>query len=295
MIRAAQAARRVIASLIAALLAAGLMGGAAASPASAEYGPPASTDAPPAAATPADERKPPVNSVFGYGAVSFVEQGGQNRTWSLIGGGVAVNASASGVTTFEAQRTARPGLENLRASIRHDENLSKATSAYVQVSASSGDPLREEWGIGGGIVQRVHPQLQLTLDARQARYATLDPAAARRRFDVIAITPGVVVSPRGTPLEVSAQAIFLRNERKDWQAGGALRAMFYTGDRDFFIAGASRYPENELGVVRQLTSVYAGMRRDIGGGLGIRITAEQARLERAWTARTLTIAIEKRF
>jgi YaiO family outer membrane protein len=239
--------------------------------------------------------KPTVNAAFGSASVSFVDLRGEDRTWSLVGGGVALNTSGQGVTTAEAQRTARPGLENLRASLRHDEQLSNDIGVYVQVSASTGDPLREEWGVGAGIVQRISAQLQLTLDARAARYATLDPAAVPSSFVGLAVNPGVVLSPRGTPLELSAQAIILRNDRKEWQVGGAVRALWYTGDRDFFMAGLSRYPENELGVVRQLTSVYAGLRRDLGQGIGLRITAEHADLEGAWEARTLTISLEKRF
>lgn len=242
-----------------------------------------------------EKSKPTVNAVFGSASVSFVELRGDDRTWSLIGGGVALNTSGQGVTTAEAQRTARPGLENLRASLRHDEQLTNDTGVYVQVSASTGDPLREEWGVGAGIVQRISAQLQLTLDARAARYATLDPAAVPSGFVGLAVNPGLVLSPRGTPLELSAQAIILRNDRKNWQVGGAVRALWYTGDRDFIMAGASRYPENELGVVRQLTSAYAGLRRDVGQGIGLRITAEHADLEGAWKARTLTISLEKRF
>ena len=145
-----------------------------------------------------------------------------------------------------------------------------------------------------GIVQRISAQLQLTLDARAARYWAPDPAALRPSFVGIAITPGVVLTPRGTPPEFSAQAIVLRNDRKDWQVGGAVRAIYYTGDRDYFMAGASRYPGNELGVVRNLSSFFAGMRRELGG-IGLRITAEHARLEGTWTARTISVGLEKRF
>lgn len=254
----------------------------------------AQTD-PAEAAKGSGDSKPLVNSVFGSASVSLIELAGTDRTWSLVGGGAALNTSANGVTTAEVQHTARPGLENLRAGLRHDEQLSKDTGVYVQASVSTGDPLREDWGVGAGIVQRISAQLQLTLDARAARYSTLDPAATQPDFVGLAINPGVIITPRGTPLELSAQTIFLRNDRKDWQVGGAIRAMWYTGDRDFFIAGASRYPENELGVVRQLTSGYAGLRREMGQGIGLRVTAEYADLEGAWKARTLTVGLEKRF
>ena len=286
MIRALTCSWQALAGLTAATVLAALT----AMPASAQSGP----AAPPMSA--ADEtRSPPVKSVFAYGAVSFVELRGEDSTWSLAGAGAVVNASAKGVTTVEAQRTARPDLVNWRGSVRHDEQLSPATSAYVQVSASTGDPLREDWGIAAGGVQRVGPQVQLTLDTRIARYSTPDPAAGQSGFVGLAVTPGIVVTPRGTPLELSAQAIILRNDRKQWQAGGAVRALYYTGDRDFLIAGASRYPENELGIVRQLTSFYVGVRRELGQGIGLRLTAEQAKLEGAWKARTISIGLEKRF
>lgn len=240
-------------------------------------------------------RQPAIRSVFASGSIAFVELNGQDRTWSLVGGGAAINTSASGVTTAEVQRAGRPGLENLRGSVRHDEQLSKDTSVYFQASASTGDPLREDWGVGAGIVQRLSRQLQLTLDARAARYSTPDPAAPRPSFVGLAVNPGVILSPKGTPLELSAQAIVLRNDRKQWQVGGAVRALYYTGDRDFFMAGASRYPENELGVVRQLTSAYVGLRRELGGGIGLRVTAEYADLEGGWKARTVSVGLEKRF
>lgn len=262
----------------------------AATPANAQSGPPA----PPQLAS-EEASKPPVKSVFAYGAVSFVDLRGRDSTWALAGAGAVVNVSANGVTTVEAQRTARPDLENWRGSVRHDEQFSNATSAYIQVSASSGDPLREDWGIAAGGVQRVGTGVQLTLDTRIARYSTPDPAAEQSSFVGLAVTPGIIVSPPGTPLEFSAQAIILRNDRKQWQAGGAVRALYYTGDRNFFVAGASRYPENELGTVRQLTSVYAGVRHELGQGIGMRFTAEQAKLEGAWKSRTLSIGLEMRF
>lgn len=260
--------------------------------ANAQTAPPEPAPEPPAAPN-AD--CPDIKSVFASGSISFVELRGQDRNWSLATAGVAFNTSETGVTTAEVQRTARPGLENLRGALRHDEQLSKDTSVYVQASASTGDPLREDWGVNAGIVQRISAQLQLTLDARAARYSTPDPAAPRPSFVGLAITPGVVLTPQGTPLEFSAQAIVLRNDRKDWQVGGAVRAVYYTGDRDFFMAGASRYPENELGVVRQLSSFFVGMRRELGQGIGLRFTAEHARLEGTWTARTISLGLEKRF
>lgn len=243
----------------------------------------------------AGDAKPAIASVFAYGSVSFVELGPRDRTWTLTGAGAAFNASDSGVVIAEVQNVTRPGLANQRGALRYDEQISARTSVYVQFSASTGDPLREDWGIAAGGAQRVSDQLQLTLDARAARYSTPDPAAPRPSFTGLAINPGVIFSPRGTPLELSAQAIVLRDDRKDWRAGAAVRALYYTGDRDFWMAGASRYPENELGIVRQLTSGYVGVRRDLGQGIGLRITAEYARLERAWTSRTLSLSLEKRF
>ncbi len=239
--------------------------------------------------------RPAVRSVFGSVAVSFVDLRGQDRTWSLASGGAAFNTSGTGVTTIEVQRAARPGLENIRGVVRHDETLSDDTSVYLQASASGGDPLREQWGVGGGIVQRISAQLQLTLDARAARYRTPGAAGQRSAFTGLAVNPGVVITPKGTPLELSAQVIALRNDRKDWQFGGAVRALYYVGDRDFLLAGASRYPENELGRVRQLTSGYVGLRHELGRGIGLRVTAEHARLENTWTARTVSIGLEKRF
>ena len=264
--------------------------------ANAQTTPPQPAPEPPAApnAAPGADR-PTIKSVFGSGSISFVQLRDEDLNWSLATAGAAFNTSATGVTTVDVQRSARPGLENLRGAVRHDEQLSKDTSVYVQASASTGAPLREDWGVSTGIVQRISAQLQLTLDARAARYSTPDPAAARPSFVGVAITPGVVLSPRGTPIEFSAQAIILRNDRKDWQVGGAVRALYYTGDRDFFTAGASRYPENELGVVRQLSSFFVGMRRELGQGIGLRFTAEHARLEGVWTARTISLGLEKRF
>ncbi len=262
-------------------------------PASAQ----ATADQPPApepAPAPMPER-PPVRAVFGATSVSFVALNGQDRTWSLASAGAAFNTSETGVTSAEVQRTARPGLSNVRAEVRHDEHLTPNTAVYVQVSASDGDPLREQWGVGAGIVQRLSKHIQLTLDARAARYRTPGAPGQRTSFVGLAINPGVIITPKGTPLELTAQAIVLRNDRKEWQLGAAFRATWYTGDRDLLFAGLSRYPENELGRVRQLTSAYVGLRRELGGGIGLRATAEYARLEGAWHARTLSIGLEKRF
>jgi YaiO family outer membrane protein len=239
--------------------------------------------------------KPPVAAVFAYGSLSTVRQGGANQTWSSIGGGATFNLSDSAIATAEVERISRVGLDNLRGAIRVEQQFSSGTRAHVSLSASTGDPFREDWAIGGGITQRVSPQMQLTLDARQARYSTVDPAAPQGSFSITSVLPGVVVTPRGTPLELSAQLINLRNPEGNWQQGWATRGLYYTGDRDFLLAGASRYPETEFGVVRQMTTFYAGMRRELGGGFGLRATAEQATLSGSYRARSINFGLEKRF
>lgn len=260
-------------------------------PASAQ----ATADQPPAPEPAPKSERPPVRAVFGGTSVSFVALNEQDRTWSLASAGAAFNTSETGVTIAEVQRTARPGLSNVRAELRHDEQVTPNTAVYVSVSASDGDPLREEWGVGAGIVQRLSKQIQLTLDARAARYRTPGAPGQRTSFVGLTVNPGVVITPKGTPLELTAQAIILRNDRKEWQLGAAFRATWYTGDRDLLFGGLSRYPENELGRVRQLTSAFVGLRRELGGGIGLRASAEYARLEGSWHARTLSIGLEKRF
>jgi YaiO family outer membrane protein len=238
---------------------------------------------------------PPVAAVFAYGSLSTVRQGGANQTWSSIGGGATFNLSDSAIATAEVERISRVGLDNLRGAIRVEQQFSSRTRAHVSLSASTGDPFREDWAIGGGITQRVSPQMQLTLDARQARYSMIDPAALQGSFSITSVLPGVVVAPRGTPLELSAQLINLRNAAGNWQQGWATRGLYYTGDRDFLLAGASRYPETEFGVVRQMTTFYAGMRRELGVGFGLRATAEQATLSGSYRARSINFGLEKRF
>lgn len=269
------------------LAAALLLGGVPALPAAAQ-----------GAAAPVPEApvaRPAVRAVFGAGSVSLVTSGGRESIWTQASAGVALATSAHGTATFEVQRITRPGLANLRGALRHEAQLSDGTAVAFALSASEGDPLRERWGIGGGIARRIGAQVRLALDARAARYRTLDLAGRSTSFVGLAVNPGLVVTPRGTPLELTAQAIMLRNERKAWQFGAMLRAHYYTGDRDFLVAGVSRYPENELGRVRQLTSAHVGLRREIGGGIGMRATAEYARLQGAWEARTISIGLEKRF
>lgn len=251
--------------------------------------------APPSEPAAAPDNRPAIKTVFASAAVSFVDLRGADLNWSLVGGGAVFNTSASGTTIAEVARAARPGLANIHASLRHEEQLSPRTRVYLQPSASAGDPLREDWGVSAGVVQKISAQLQLTLDARAARYRTPGPTGVRSAFTGLAVNPGVIITPKGTPLEITAQAIVLRNERKDWQIGGAARAIWYTGDRDLLFGGLSRYPENELGRVRQLTSAYLGVRREVGGGIGLRVVAEHARLQGVWTARTLSLGLEKRF
>lgn len=245
--------------------------------------------------TPPSDDRPAVRTVFASSAVSFVDLRGADLTWSLVGAGAVFNTSSTGTTIAEVARAARPGLANVHASIRHEEQLSPRTRVYLQPSASVGDPLREDWGVSAGVVRKISAQLQLTLDARAARYRTPGPAGARSAFTGLSLNPGVIITPKGTPLEITAQAIVLRNDQKDWQIGGAARAIWYTGDRDLLFGGLSRYPENELGRVRQLTSAYLGVRREVGGGIGLRVVAEHARLQGVWTARSLSLGLEKRF
>lgn len=122
-----------------ALAAAGVLALVPALPAHAQ-----SADEPTAVPAAAPPARPPERAVFGATAVSFVHLQGADRTWSLASAGVAINTGTTGVTTLEVERAARPGLANVRGVVRHDVQLSEKTSAYVQASASGGDPLREE-------------------------------------------------------------------------------------------------------------------------------------------------------
>jgi len=178
-----------------------------------------------------------LRTVFGSTCVSFVDLRGRDGTWSLTSAGAAFNTAERGVTVVEVQRTARPGLTSVHGELRHDQQLAEGTAAYLQFSASGGEPLREQWGVGGGIAQRVSRGLQLTLDARAAPYRTQFVAGGSTSFVGLAVNPGVIVTPKGTPPELTAQAIVLRNDRKQWQFGAAFRANWYTGDRDLLFAG----------------------------------------------------------
>jgi YaiO family outer membrane protein len=241
------------------------------------------------------QSKPPLAAIFAYGSLSTIRQGGANQTWSSIGGGATFNLSDTAIATAEVERIARVALDNVRGAVRVEQQLWSGTRAHLSLSASAGDPFREDWAIGSGIAQRVSPRVQLTVDARQARFSTLDPAALQGSFSVTSVLPGVVFTPRVAPLELSAQLINLRDAGGNWQQGWATRGLYYTGDRDFLLAGASRYPETEFGVVRQMTTFYAGMRRELGSRFGLRATAEQATLSGSYRARSINIGLEKRF
>ena len=92
-----------------------------------------------------------MRTVFGFTSVSFVDLRGRDSTWSLTSAGAAFNTAERGVTVVEVQRTERPGLTIFRTELPHDQQLAEGTAASLQVSASGGEPLREQWGVGGGL------------------------------------------------------------------------------------------------------------------------------------------------
>ena len=231
-------------------------------------------------------------TVFGHTTVSNVAFESSDQDWTTISIGAAAKVSDDIQVSGDLQREDRTTEHNILVASRLDVRFSNHTAIYIGGAASFGAPLKENWSISAGVSQQVAPGFWLTLDTRYAEYKATGPGRADFALAFVKVAPGIVIAPKGSRVELSAQIINLWNADGQIDYGWAARANYYLGDRNYVFVGASQYPETERGVTRRMTSAFAGLRHDLTAKLGFRVTFERSRLENSYVQSGVTFGLE---
>jgi YaiO family outer membrane protein len=149
--------------------------------------------------------------------------------------------------------------------LRVDQRVRTNAGFYLLVGATPEADFRPEYQIGVGGFARLrggrNPTV-LTLDARQARYAS---------GDIQTINPGVeqYLSER---FWLTARWINIFDENGNHQAGGLLRGDFLATPRLRLFAGAADAPDTSEGVVIDTFSLFGGASYDLNERITARLS-----------------------
>jgi YaiO family outer membrane protein len=147
----------------------------------------------------------------------------------------------------------RGAVSDVYLEARLDARLGAGRGVYVSLGGAPNADFRPEWQIGAGGFARVRGGADptvLTLDARQARYAS---------GDVQTLSPGVEQYLGGGRLWLTARWINIFDEDGDHHAGWLARGDVMASDRLRLFAGLADAPDTSEGVVVDTFSLFGGL------------------------------------
>jgi YaiO family outer membrane protein len=159
----------------------------------------------------------------------------------------------------------RFGRTDVYGELRIDQRIGSGGGFYLSLGATPEADFRPEWQIGAGGFARLRggrTATVLTLDARQARYAS---------GDIQTINPGLeqYLSDR---VWITARWINIFDEDGDHQAGWLLRGDFLATQRLRLFAGAADAPDTSEGVVIETFSLFGGISYDLNDRVTTRLS-----------------------
>jgi YaiO family outer membrane protein len=152
--------------------------------------------------------------------------------------------------------------------LRLDRRIGANAGFYFSLGATPDADFRPEWQIGGGGFARLRGGRNatvLTLDARQARYAS---------GDIQTLNPGVEQYIGGR-FWLTGRWINIFDEDGDHQAGWLLRGDWLATDRLRLFAGAADAPDTSEGLVIDTFSLFGGLSYDVTDRIIARLSVAQ--------------------
>jgi YaiO family outer membrane protein len=182
-------------------------------------------------------------------------------------GSLRVQAPLDGRTAAAAlvEVSERFNRTDVYGELRVDRRVGSGGGFYLSLGATPDADFRPEWQIGAGGFARLRggrTATVLTLDARQARYAS---------GDIQTINPGIeqYLSDR---FWVTARWINIFDEDGDHQFGWLLRGDFLATQRLRLFAGAADAPDTSEGVVIDTFSLFGGISYDLNNRITTRLS-----------------------
>lgn len=149
--------------------------------------------------------------------------------------------------------------------LRVDQRLGQHAGFYISLGATPDADFRPEWQIGAGLSARLNSGRNptvVTLDARQARYAS---------GDIQTLNPGVEQF-FGDRFSMTARWINIFDENGEHQSGWLLRGDAAATQRLRLFAGAADAPDTSEGIVIETFSLFGGVSYDLSDRLTARLS-----------------------
>ena len=222
--------------------------------------------------------------VRGQGWVS----GSGNQTWNDTTLAYGFRPTSRSGYVMEVDRAERFGLVDTQISVRGDWQIGPRTSVYATVLVTPSADFREKHGVRAGISQTVMPHVEVGASARLGTYAT---------GPNLALTPYLALSTKGETVTIFAEQINLWNLEgpRDYRTGYGFRLRAQPTGRLRAFAGLARYPEVELGITRNVRSLYGGLSYDLSDSIGISTSYANDRYEGLFTRNGATIGLTYRW
>jgi YaiO family outer membrane protein len=239
---------------------------------------------PPAANEEAWQTRHALTLVQGRGWIS----GGSNVTWNDTTLAYGFRPTKRSGYAFEVERAERFGLVDTQLSARGDWQIGPRTSVYVSVNVTPSADFREKRGLRAGISHTVMPHVEIGASTRLGAFAD---------GPKLALTPYIAFSTKGETVTFFAEQINLWNLEgpADYRAGYAFRLRGQPTGRLRTLAGFARYPEVELGVARNVRSIYGGLSYDVSDSIGVSANYASDRYESLFTRNGATIGLTYRW
>lgn len=167
------------------------------------------------------------------------------------------NLEVGGAIGARVEYARRFGVDDVYGELTVERVLSSRARGYVSIGASVDPDFRPEWQIGMGGSVRVRDGRNatvLTLDARQARFAT---------GDVQSLTPGIEQYIGGSAW-LTARWINLFDEEGAHRSGYLVRGDLQVAPPLRVFLGTSDAPDTDEGRVVDVRTIFGGASYDIG-------------------------------
>ena len=214
--------------------------------------------------------------------------GRNNANWNDITLAYGLRPNKRSGYVLEMERAERFGLVDTQLSARGDWQIGPRTSVYVAANVTPSADFREKRGLRTGISQTVMPHVEVGASTRLGAFAD---------GPKVALTPYIAFSTKRETATLFVEHINLWNLEgpADYRTGYGFRLRGQPTGRLRASAGFARYPEVELGVTRNVRSIYGGLSYEVSDSIAVSASYAGERYENLFTRNGATIGLTYRW
>ena len=229
----------------------------------------------------------PRSGIFANQGVARVSlDNGRDRTWWTTSFGVFASVSNATTLSLEAEREDRDIAVDTRIAARIDQQFAPGWRGHLTAAVTPQADFRERWSVSGGVEADIGSNLTLLLDARHARYRTIDATS---------VEPGIRYRVPALRTSATVRMINLWDEQGEHRSGWSARLDSETSGGTQLFGGVASYPDTEAGITRQVRAAFAGAAIPVSARLTLRASGEYERRVDTYTRKGLSLGLQLRF